>query len=88
LSDLIQDIEEWGKLLFTLEETADAVGISYDELLANDEYIKAYKRGRMIAIGTHKKKIVTLANQGSGPAQTLLEKIRKEEEINKILNAW
>lgn len=84
----IEDIEEWGKLLLTKEETAEAVGVDYFEFIDNDEYMEAYKKGRLITISTHKKKIISLANQGSGPAQTHLEKLRMEDKMNQIRNAW
>lgn len=84
----LEDIEEWGKLLLTQGETALALGISLVEFQADEDMVRAYKKGRLITVSTHKKKIIALANQGSGPAQSHLEKLRKEEDIDSIRNAW
>lgn len=84
----LEDIEEWGKLLMTQQETADALGIGLKEFSENKEYMQAYTDGRLTTIAGHKKKIIALANQGSGPAQTHLEKLRKEGDQEKIINAW
>lgn len=88
MNELLNDITEWGKLLLTEKETANALGVDYAEFIANNEYTEAYKTGRLLTISAHKKKVITLANQGSGPAQTHLEKLRKEQEIEQLRNGW
>lgn len=88
MEELLAEIQEWGKLLLTKQETAEAIGVEYHDFIENKDYLEAYNTGRLLTISAHKKKVISLASQGSGPAQTHLEKLRKEDELQTIRNAW
>lgn len=87
-NELLNDITAFAEMLLTKNEIA--LNLDFDPILfdSNSDYQRAYLIGKQKAVTTHKKKILVLAKQGSGPAQNMLEKLRTEINLNDIRNAW
>ncbi len=49
---------------------------------------RAYNRGKLIAEVEFDKKVIQLSNQGSGPAQSLLYKMRINQEYYTLLASY
>jgi hypothetical protein len=76
----LREIEEWAALPYSNEELASIISIPYPQLLLElddrDSPIgMAIKRGRLLAKGELFKKVRTLSNQGSGPAQQMWKQL-------------
>lgn len=48
----------------------------------------AFNRGRLTNEVEFNKKVNMLSNQGSGPAQTLMDKMRKDAEFQELRNCY
>lgn len=73
-------IKEYGRLLFSIEETCVALGIDYDTHLTYftnkiSKVYYAYQGGRLTTIAEQRKILLKTANQGSSPAQAMVEKL-------------
>lgn len=74
--DQLAEIEVFGANFFNPNQIAIVLGVDPDELtdeLTDNETLgyKSYQRGRLMTTLEIRKSIITLAKQGSGPAQTL-----------------
>ena len=89
------EITELAKLpSLSAEEIAIIMGfedimwfVMQSSLKGSDVYL-AYQRGRLMTKAELSKKIKQLSDQGSGPAQTLLAKMIKDQEYKEILNSY
>lgn len=88
LNENVQHIEQFAEMMLSQTEIATSLGFEVAEFLTNDKYKRAFEIGNQKAITTHKKKVQLLANQGSGPAQTMLEKLSLNVRLNSIRNDW
>lgn len=73
----LHELEKWAELPYSLEDLAIIARVDVAALrVALDDpdspIGNAIKRGRLIGQGHLYKKLSTLSNQGSGPAQALL----------------
>ncbi|HRH68796.1 MAG TPA: hypothetical protein PLB89_04745 [Flavobacteriales bacterium] len=82
----LAEAEEWASMPFDTEELALILGLRPEQLrLALDDpdnaLGNAVKRGRLLAKAELFKKIKTLSNQGSGPAQLMLKNLLARVEL-------
>lgn len=87
-NEKLKHIEQFAEMLLSKKEVATNMGFDPLEFQTNPEMAQAYTKGHQKAITSHKKKIVSLAAQGSSPAQTHLEKLRLEIKLQEIKDAW
>jgi hypothetical protein len=82
--ELILQVTELAKIPdYTPGKVARILGI--ETPIMEDETLRdAFEAGKLIASGELGKKVQQLSNQGSGPAQFLLSKMMKENEVNTI----
>lgn len=92
--EILDELTELAKLpSLTPKQIARILGVDEDEMLdalEDKEHVVciAYDKGQLLAQAEFDKKLIQLANQGSGPAQTLLNKIKKDTEYNKLLEKY
>lgn len=88
LNENIQHIEQFASMMLSQQEIAVSLDFNVEEFKSNEDYQRAFEVGHQAAIITHKKKVQLLAGQGSGPSQTLLEKMALNVRLNNIKNVW
>ena len=81
--ELLSEIEQYAELPgFTIKEIGTCIGMGYAEfkleLQNNEELRRAFDKGRLKSKVEFNKKVSQLSNQGSGPAQTLLNKLKQD----------
>jgi hypothetical protein len=92
--EMLQELTDFSKLpSFTSKEVAVALGLDVELFLVEimnptSPIAKAFLRGRLLAKAELDKRIQTLSKQGSGPAQTLELKLRRETQINQLLELY
>ena len=86
-ADQLAEIESLASYFFSYEEIAIVLDVDADSL--TDELTgedtpgyKAYQRGRLKSKLELRKSILTLAKQGSGPAQSLAMRILDESDTD------
>lgn len=84
--DQLKEAEQWAALPYTADQLATILGIKPAVLRIalddpEDPLGNAIMRGRLIAKGDLYKKIITLSNQGSGPAQAMLRELFEKAEL-------
>lgn len=84
-SDQLTELESLASYFFTPDECAIVLSISTDELEMaleddTDPGYKAYQRGKLKSKLELRKSILTLAKQGSSPAQTMALRLLDESE--------
>jgi GTP1/Obg family GTP-binding protein len=92
--EILKEVTDFASLpSFTPKMIAVALGI--DRLTFLSEIQKegttlniAYERGKLMAQAEFDKRVQTLSKQGSGPAQTLELKMRREANVNKLLENY
>ena len=90
----LKNLEEFSKHpQFSIPDLAKILEVDPQQLLSelllqNTGSTKAYRKGSLLALAEFGKKVTQLSNQGSGPAQTLFAKLRKESEVNTFLNYY
>ena len=85
----LQQIEEFGGLFFSSDEIATIMGVDRFDLetaLQDERHagFQAYQRGKLRAKAELRKSILTLAKQGSGPAQTLALRLLDDLEAREL----
>lgn len=83
----LTEIENLASYFFSPEEIAIVLDLDIDDLtdeLTDDETsaYKAYQRGKLKSKLELRKSILTLAKQGSGPAQSLAVKMLEESNLD------
>jgi len=86
--EIIKEIEAFANDALSKTEICLALDLMPHEINFYDDYLEAYNRGQLTTVTKHKEKVIQLANQGSGPAQTMLEQILKNNKLDEIRNAW
>lgn len=84
-SDQLTELESLASYFFTPDECAIVLGIDTDDLemaLMDDDHpaYAAYQRGKLKSKLELRKSILTLAKQGSSPAQTMALRLLDELE--------
>lgn len=87
--ELLSEIEQYAELPgFTTKEIATCIGLSYAEfkleLDSCEELRRALDKGRLKSKAEFNKKVSLLSNQGSGPAQTLLNKLKQDAQFQEL----
>ena len=85
----LKEVTQFAELLFTPAEVATVVGVSVPEFISDMEMEEepstlAYNKGRLLAKASIRKKLFTLANQGSSQAQSLIIKMEQDSEQQKL----
>jgi hypothetical protein len=87
MSDILNEIEELAKLPeFTPKDIGRVVGID-DQLITGDDDTPeklAYLRGKLIEKAEHNKRVNQLVKAGSGPAQILAVRMRRDAEFERL----
>ncbi len=89
LSDETLDlIEKCGRVYFTYEQTAKAVGIPVAQMMEyldneNHPAHEAYHRGKHLSLLNIRLSIIRMAENGSAPAQSLMQKIIDDYEFRQ-----
>ncbi len=89
-SERIDNIEEFGKTLFTYKEVELVMGEpGLAAVLAEPSTPEhaAYEKGRLMSIYLLRQSTLKMAQNGSAPAQAALEKIIKDNEYKNIAEA-
>ena len=76
--DLLSQIEQYSGLMFSREEIADILDVDRQlltELLDEGDYLRAFKKGRLLREAQLRKAIFDLAANGSSPAQAFAAKL-------------
>lgn len=73
----------------SIKDMCTVMQLNVDEFLndmadTGSDVYKAIQTGRAITRIAFEKKVVQLANQGSGPAQTLVHKLMKQSRVNDL----
>lgn len=81
----LQLVEECGSVFFTHAETAVACGMSVDVFerevkMPSSPIYQAFHRGRLISLLNVRKNIIKMATNGSGPAQSMVNKMLEDYE--------
>ncbi len=90
----LKSIEEFAAFpQFTIQDVANIIEVDGEELmrqilLLNTDAAKAHKTGSLKASAEFGKKVTVLSNQGSGPAQTLMAKLREKSEVNTLIQYY
>ncbi len=87
-NEILDLIEKCGRVYFSPEETAAAVGIPIKQMkeylsLEDHPAQQAYQRGRHISLLEVRMSIFKMAANGSGPAQTMVHKIIEDYEFRE-----
>ena len=78
LEERLAQIEEYSGLMFSREEIADILDVDRQlltELLDEGDYLRAFKKGRLLREAQLRKAIFDLAANGSSPAQAFAAKL-------------
>jgi len=78
LAERLAQIEEYSGLMFSREEIADILDVDRQlltELLEDGDYLRAFKKGRLLREAQLRKAIFDLAANGSSPAQAFAAKL-------------
>lgn len=89
----LQELEELAKLPnFTIKKIALVLGVKAEDLKQEIDtggpVADAFNRGRLTSEVEYNKKVQLLSNQGSGPAQTLVDKLRRDAEYQELRDAY
>lgn len=89
--EMLQDFAKLPQM--TIQDIADILQVDRTELhrqllIPGTEVFEAFQKGKLLASSEFGKKVTQLSNQGSGPAQTLLSKLKNESEINSMINYY
>lgn len=93
-NDQLIELENFAKMpQYSITDIAHILQIDVKEFalqihLPGTAIANAYNKGKLIASAEFGNKITQLSNQGSGPAQTLLAKLKKETEINNLIEYY
>jgi hypothetical protein len=86
-NEILEQITEYGRLLFSVEEVALIVGIDPQkakEYTYNKKhaFTTAYLKGRLMTEAEVRKTTITLAKQGSTPAVEQVKKYLRDSNVN------
>jgi len=92
-AEQLLELENFAKLPgFTKKDIATSLGLDYDafiELLISDSDIRnAYNKGRLTWDATFNAKVDQLSNQGSGPAQSLIYKMKNDAKFQELRDTY
>jgi hypothetical protein len=87
--EILAEITETAKLLFSVEEVALIVGIPPLEAQKwwknpNTQFSQAYLRGRLLTEADVRKTAITLAKQGSTPALEAVKKYKTQSDVKNV----
>lgn len=87
-NDDLEKIREYGKLLFTTEDLAIAMGIPKEDLIlslrnSDDPIFQAYHAGRIETVAKHRNAVIAMSNAGSSPAQSMVDRLITEADISR-----
>ena len=85
----LKDVEGFGAVLFSEEECALALGVDVELFIAavrdkDSAVYSAYHKGRLQSLYLVRKNIFDMAKNGSGPAQSIIQKLIKDYEYDQI----
>lgn len=85
----MQDLEELSKLLFTEDEIIISMQLNREEAELdfknrNSSIFNTYHKGRLTTIAKHRKGVIAMAEAGSSPAQSMVEKLIVNTERNMV----
>lgn len=92
--EILQEVTAFASLpSFTPTMIAIALGLDKESFIRLIEVVDspaylAYNKGKLLAKAEFDKRVQLLSKQGSGPAQTLEMKLRREAEVNKLLERY
>ena len=78
LEERLAQIEQYSGLMFSREEIADILDVDRQlltELLEDGDYLREFKKGRLLREAQLRKAIFDLAANGSSPAQAFAAKL-------------
>lgn len=93
-NDILEELEALAALPgLTNEEISIILGIESslftNEIKKHNSQLSiAYHKGKLLSKSQLAKKIKTLSDQGSGPAQTLQEKLYRQTTIQNLYNEY
>jgi len=76
----VAEIEQFGRLQFSVEEVATIVGVSAMDIYESEPLQTAYLRGRLKAQAEVRESIVLLATQGNAQSQKQFLDLARESE--------
>lgn len=84
--ELLHEITDYGRLLFSVEEVAIIVGLDKEKVKIwsknlHHPFTQAYLRGRLMTEAEVRKTTITLAKQGSTPAVEQVKKYLRDSNI-------
>lgn len=89
-NEILKEVEQFSELFFTPGEIA--IIIEVDELAfikeiqsKEGEIYKAFQKGRLLGEAKTRKSVRELADNGSAPAQQLMQNIKKDSDHRIIL---
>lgn len=83
--EILEEIEKLSALAeYTPDMVAEVMQIPREQMLEHPELIGAFRKGKLLSRAHLDKKIEQLAHQGSSPAQSILVKLHKEQEIDAM----
>lgn len=84
-SEQIEAVKELAMLpSYTAQKICRIMGIDYDTMSHDADFSNALDSGRLLSAGQFDKKVQTLSNQGSGPAQSLQLKMMQHTETQEM----
>jgi hypothetical protein len=92
--EILTQITEFAKLnTFTPTKIAVALGIQPIEFhaqlkLTDSEIYRAYHTGRLKAEAEFEQSVQKLSSNGSGPAQSLINKLSSQRRVNDIIDFY
>lgn len=92
-NEQLQQVTDFAELLFTPAEVATIIGVpvldfQIEQEKPESEVSAAFQRGRLLAKATIRKKLFTLAQQGSSQAQSLVLKLEQESESQMLRDEY
>ena len=89
----LKELEELSGALMPLEQIAKIISIPLQALMGQledeeSEAYKAYFKGSLLTIAANNTKIISLAKQGSSPAQMMVKKMEQEATLRQIENGY
>lgn len=92
-TEQIKELEELAGALMPLEHVATILGVSLEQLCIeleneNSEAYRAYNKGKLMTIVANNTKVISLAKQGSSPAEMMVKKMEQDLTLKQIENGY
>lgn len=89
----LSEVTEFARLMMQPREIAAILQVDEDLFVelcedTGSEIHQAFMAGHMSTIAENNKRIVTLAKQGSSPAQNLLKKMELDQKLERIKDGY